>query len=269
MGGRLTVKSKENCGSTFTFVLPYKVASRREHSDDTDEDSSISDSEVMTDTTPDEINGSFIFKPRTLGTLFSSDDSVKVKTNMLCNNVVEPLSSQNGMSEVSDSFSSNSCLSRETASADGFSSVNSCNNLGSPRQELQVAYRSSESLNRRKCLDDDSCSVNSSRTQSTRSSEYGATRCSGDSHTSVSNGHRHGTAEFRNTSNESIEEKKGSAAPKILLVEDNKINIMVAQSMMKQLGHSAVIASNGLEAIRAVQRSQYDLILMVIFQYDS
>ncbi|GMP52117.1 hypothetical protein CsSME_00018064 [Camellia sinensis var. sinensis] len=50
--------------------------------------------------------------------------------------------------------------------------------------------------------------------------------------------------------------------PKILLVEDNKINVMVTRSMMKQLGHTIDVVNNGVEAIRAVQSYTYDLVLM-------
>lgn len=49
---------------------------------------------------------------------------------------------------------------------------------------------------------------------------------------------------------------------KILLVEDNKVNVMVTQSMMKRLGCSLDVVSNGVEAVRAVQGSNYCLILM-------
>lgn len=50
---------------------------------------------------------------------------------------------------------------------------------------------------------------------------------------------------------------------RVLLVEDNKVNIMVAKSMVEQLGHSVCVVNNGLEAIRAVQQTRFDLILMV------
>lgn len=59
------------------------------------------------------------------------------------------------------------------------------------------------------------------------------------------------------------EVKETSQQPKILLVEDNKINIMVAKSMMKQLGYTMDIANNGVEAINAVKDTSYDLVLMV------
>ena len=48
--------------------------------------------------------------------------------------------------------------------------------------------------------------------------------------------------------------------PKILLVEDSKINVMVTKSMMKQLGHSIDVVNNGVEAVCAVQSCRYDLL---------
>lgn len=50
---------------------------------------------------------------------------------------------------------------------------------------------------------------------------------------------------------------------RILLAEDNKVNVMVAQSMMQRLGHKLEVVNNGAEAIEAVQRNSYDVILMV------
>lgn len=50
--------------------------------------------------------------------------------------------------------------------------------------------------------------------------------------------------------------------PKILVVEDNLINQEVAVGRLRQLGISADIAENGLEAIKALENKQYDLILM-------
>jgi CheY-like chemotaxis protein/HPt (histidine-containing phosphotransfer) domain-containing protein len=53
-----------------------------------------------------------------------------------------------------------------------------------------------------------------------------------------------------------------SAAARILLVEDNKINQRVAVSMLTKAGLSADVAENGIEAVDAVERHDYDLILM-------
>jgi len=51
---------------------------------------------------------------------------------------------------------------------------------------------------------------------------------------------------------------------RILLVEDNKVNVMVAQSMLMKLGHTLEVANNGADAIQALQQNSYDLILMVV-----
>jgi len=48
----------------------------------------------------------------------------------------------------------------------------------------------------------------------------------------------------------------------ILLVEDNLVNQKVASHSLLKLGYSVEIASNGLKAIDAFQRRQFDLILM-------
>jgi len=48
----------------------------------------------------------------------------------------------------------------------------------------------------------------------------------------------------------------------ILLVEDNPVNQKVALLLLKKLGYQADVAGNGLEALSAVQRQHYDLILM-------
>ncbi|MEM7530640.1 MAG: ATP-binding protein [Chloroflexota bacterium] len=49
---------------------------------------------------------------------------------------------------------------------------------------------------------------------------------------------------------------------KILLAEDNVINQKVALGVLKKCGYTADIAANGLEAIDALKRKPYDVILM-------
>jgi len=49
---------------------------------------------------------------------------------------------------------------------------------------------------------------------------------------------------------------------RILLTDDNIINQKVAVRLLQQLGYTADVANNGLEAIRALERQPYDLILM-------
>ncbi len=49
---------------------------------------------------------------------------------------------------------------------------------------------------------------------------------------------------------------------RILLTDDNVINQKVALRLLQQLGYKADTANNGLEAIRALERQPYDVILM-------
>jgi CheY-like chemotaxis protein len=49
---------------------------------------------------------------------------------------------------------------------------------------------------------------------------------------------------------------------RILLVEDNPVNQKVALHILKRLGYRADVAGNGLEALEAVERQRYDLVLM-------
>jgi PAS domain S-box-containing protein len=47
----------------------------------------------------------------------------------------------------------------------------------------------------------------------------------------------------------------------ILMAEDNLVNQRVALLMLKRLGYTADVANNGLEAIQALERKDYDLLL--------
>ncbi|GAB4499675.1 MAG: hypothetical protein OHK0052_15050 [Anaerolineales bacterium] len=49
---------------------------------------------------------------------------------------------------------------------------------------------------------------------------------------------------------------------RILLAEDHAVNQKVALMLLQRLGYRADIAANGIEAVQAVLRQQYDLILM-------
>ncbi|MDT8282924.1 MAG: ATP-binding protein [Gammaproteobacteria bacterium] len=49
---------------------------------------------------------------------------------------------------------------------------------------------------------------------------------------------------------------------KILLVEDNEINQMVAQKMLEKVGLKAMLANNGVEALKVLAEESFDLILM-------
>ena len=50
----------------------------------------------------------------------------------------------------------------------------------------------------------------------------------------------------------------------ILLVDDNAVNLKVASLMLKKLGHQTDLATNGIEAIEALEDQSYDIVLMDI-----
>jgi CheY-like chemotaxis protein len=53
-----------------------------------------------------------------------------------------------------------------------------------------------------------------------------------------------------------------SAAPGILLAEDNRINQMVSLNLLKRLGFRAALAANGVEVLKALDQHPYDIIFM-------
>jgi CheY-like chemotaxis protein len=55
---------------------------------------------------------------------------------------------------------------------------------------------------------------------------------------------------------------RSAIASSILIVEDNPINQMLAQRLVERFGHKAALAENGLEALTALAREKFDLVLM-------
>ena len=49
---------------------------------------------------------------------------------------------------------------------------------------------------------------------------------------------------------------------RILLAEDNAVNQKLALRLLAQMGDRADVAGNGLEAVQAVERQGYDVVLM-------
>ncbi|KAJ6434784.1 hypothetical protein OIU84_000091 [Salix udensis] len=233
MGGRLTVSSKVKCGSTFTFVLPYK------------------------------------FQPRTLGSLFSSNGSTRTQKLLQHSIGFTKSPKLNGISVDSHSFPSANVRLKETSSVeDACSMVEVAETLSEPEISFSHSHeRDNENVVCRgqQSRDDTNCKV-----------QNGTTNCNNQTDSSREVGLRANTGEPPGSCQEqeksainsqctstSIPQKPESKPkPKILLVEDNKINVMVTKSMMKQFGHTMDVVNNGVEAVRAVQSCCYDLVLM-------
>jgi PAS domain S-box-containing protein len=61
---------------------------------------------------------------------------------------------------------------------------------------------------------------------------------------------------------EAAEGKAAVSSLRILLAEDNPMNQMVALRLLQRLGYSADVAANGIEALDALERKPYDVVLM-------
>lgn len=55
---------------------------------------------------------------------------------------------------------------------------------------------------------------------------------------------------------------RNSVSGRILVAEDNKVNQIVAVKLLESMGHTADVAENGVEALEALEKEPYDLILM-------
>ncbi|XP_020591861.1 probable histidine kinase 1 [Phalaenopsis equestris] len=251
MGGRLTVTSQVNCGSTFTFILPCKLLQKQDGSDDSDGESTMSRCEAKRATDFDELDGSFLFKTCSLSNAFSFCASPAGKSNLRHTATVSASIADNGFFEESGS-DSNFCSKPNEEDLPEFSQGTTPDN----KNEVEI-------FNIKENLDSDiahkvlyaTCSLSGSvledKSDQICEAEKSCQQCKLEKEEND-----------KITSNGSSKFPSTCSQPMILLVEDNRINIMVAKSMLKQLGHKIDVVHNGLEAIYAVQRTHYDLILM-------
>ncbi|KAA3489841.1 histidine kinase 5-like [Gossypium australe] len=267
MGGRLTVSSQVHCGSTFTFILPYKVSLSCDHSDDPDDDLSDMDDHGATD--DDATAGFFQFQPRTLGSLFSSNGSSRTQ-NLLAHNIGYVNSHKiNGFSENCYSFPTSNGQTKEMDLVEDACSVAEALEI-SPEPESSFSHSPDHDNESAICRDEHHHNVvNAENKVSTRDvSSCSETSREVDVKVKITEpqlpAERQGRSDsgFQSTLNSSREASNSISKPKILLVEDNKINVMVTRSMMKQLGHTIDVVNNGVEAVRAIQYHSYDLVLM-------
>ncbi|CAN6682500.1 unnamed protein product [Malus baccata var. baccata] len=266
MGGQLTVSSKEKCGSTFTFVLPYKVSTSSEkHSDYPDDSDEASDMASQDGATDEVADSYFQFQPRTLGSLFSSNGAARTQNLGFTGS-----QKLDGFAQNSYSFPNGSIRSEEIALVE-----NSCpegdfaETLSEPKRSSTSHIRDPNSENpastNKQGRDDmdnrfqDSTSTNSSHPSEERRETAVAAPTREPQGTCKRQEKPDADSESTSSSSNL---PKPTSKPRILLVEDNKINVMVAQNMMKRLGHSIDVVYNGMEAVRAIQRCTYNLILM-------
>lgn len=265
MGGRLTVSSREDYGSTFTFILPYKVSNESDSSDDQDELSDMANHDAVSD---DATESYFEFQPRTLGSLFNSNGSSRTP-NLLTHTIGFTSSHKlNGLPVNSYAFPSGNCIPKETVSVEETSSEPeevSTSHSSDPDKEENGVFEG------KRCQDNTKDQLQNAGTDPpTHNAE--ASRESLDVAPSTSKSQatcqRQDKSDVRSSEqisrNVSVEVPSSTLEPRILLVEDNKINVMVTQSMMKRLGHSIDVVNNGVEAVKAIQRRSYGLVLMVI-----
>ncbi len=57
-------------------------------------------------------------------------------------------------------------------------------------------------------------------------------------------------------------ELSASSSLRVLVVEDNQVNLLLATTILKKAGHHTEGASNGLEALSSIKSRPYDLVLM-------
>ena len=239
MGGTLTVVSNENEGSMFTFMIPCKIPVKEELSDDPDDEPSS-----RNDFTISDIEGSFVFKPKVRLPRLSYGVPMMNNTKLFGSNITcyDPTNMLGDHKLLSNGFASMKEDSGKCAPTASQSNGPSVRSIDEEQDDGSMVFELNSQAER----------ISSSR---------------GDTVSVSGTGIQEGRKACKALEEKSLNKKSkcfpSSSKAKILLVEDNKVNIMVAKSMLAPLGYGIDIVNNGVEAIHAVQKHQYDLILMV------
>ena len=67
--------------------------------------------------------------------------------------------------------------------------------------------------------------------------------------------------EFEEVATAAAEHRAGA---RVLIVEDHEVNQQLFKTILEKLGHQVFLAGDGLEAVKAAEQAQYDLIFMDI-----
>ncbi|KAL3685441.1 hypothetical protein R1sor_003463 [Riccia sorocarpa] len=248
MGGTLKVASKENVGSTFSFTLPLKAVKEKPSQVQLNSFRMVSDGKEKIDISSKK-RGYFQFTHSPY-----ADEKGR-------NEKVAEVSTPRQMYE--ESFANSLQLGDSFQTGEG-EKILAENPLGN--EEIMPLF-SGRDVSRPSCPPS-YCDVSSELSH--RRGYASASETTSESSESLlaknnAVGSRVSTTQLspgRPSNSGSNPEPRPLRLPKILLAEDNKVNVMVAQSMLKRLGHSLEVVSNGAEAVQAYQKSDYDLILM-------
>ncbi|KAG6553889.1 hypothetical protein Mapa_004806 [Marchantia paleacea] len=270
MGGTLKVASKENEGSTFSFTLPLRAVKEKPSQVQLNDKvyRMISDSQEKTEISSKK-RGYFQFTPNVIPSTVgstrpllhspSADGKGKngkamdvSKLRQMYGESFAQNSQPGGLGDHSQTGETNSTADKALPKEENRLPLSSRDVTGSSSSQ-SCCDGPSDLIHKRGCAatSDTSCQPPPSLKSNTPKNNAGGSKASIPPLP---------PARILNSSPNA--DQRPQRLPRILLAEDNKVNVMVAQSMLKRLGHSLEVVSNGAEAVHAVQKSNYDLILM-------
>lgn len=270
MGGRLTVTSQEHRGSTFSFIVPCRVP-KMAPCDETDND-------LLYDMPPPEYETTkkhtiadnkasyFQFQPRTLGSLFSSNGAASRSKLISVSDIESNSITKTNSMHANNMFLTGKSTSMERTSNEDVSSINDFVNQCSAHGRNYFSGKEKVHKEDNDCSSNDSNQHSQGHPAAINHKPVVSRQIQLSEDLKFSSCVHENQGELESASHKlsdnTSEVRETQSKPKILLVEDNKVNVIVTQSMMKRLGYSLDVVSNGVEAVHAVQRRNYDLILM-------